>query len=134
MSEVTTFKRILNDCLKVAPADILAAGSKGLAFVDIAKITVPGEYEQGELLMSGADGFVQSTKEGINTATEICILSEYVVLKENETAYAAAYFSGEFNADLVVFPFETEDDNHNEIADSVRVPLRRAKIFLRHTH
>lgn len=124
-------KKLISDVIKVPEAYELVAGNKGAVYVDAIKIATPGAYLRGTLLMSGSDGFVKATENGIKTASEVCILADDVLLENNEEAYVAAYFTGEFNDTKVIFPFEEEDDDHDEIVEVVREPLRKAKIFLR---
>ena len=119
---------------KVPPPDDLIAGSKGAVYTDIVKIAVAGEFKRGTLLMAGTDGYVASTQAGLATAVGICILSEDITIGEDEYAEIPAYFEGEFNDARVIFPFEGEDDDHAELVEAVREPLRARKIFLRHLH
>lgn len=116
----------------VPPPDDLIAGSKGAVHADIVKVVSAGEIKRGTLLMAGSEGYVVSTQAGIATATGLCVLCDDVTVGENEYAETAAYFEGEFNDARIIFPFESEDDDHDAIVESVLEPLRRAKIFLRH--
>ena len=116
----------------VPPPDDLIAGSNGVLHADIIKIVSAGEFKRGTLLMAGADGYVASTQTGLATAAGICILCDDVTVGENEYAETAAYFEGEFNDARIIFPFESEDDDHDAIVETVRETLRKAKIFLRH--
>ena len=116
----------------VPPPDDLIAGSKGAVYTDIVKVSVAGEFKRGTLMMSGADGYIPSTQAGLASAVGICILSEDVVIGEDEYAETPAYFEGEFNDARVIFPFEGDDDDHEALVEAVREPLRKSKIFLRH--
>ena len=71
-------------------------------------------------------------KNVLTTAKEICILADDATVASGEYAEVPAYFTGEFNDAKVIFPFETGSDDHDEIVEAVREPLRRSKIFLRH--
>ena len=116
----------------VPPPDDLIAGSKGAVYTDIVKIAVAGEFKRGTLMMAGVDGYVGATQAGLATAGGICILSENIMIGENEYTETPAYFEGEFNDARVIFPFEGEDDDHAALVEAVREPLRKVKIFLRH--
>ena len=116
----------------VPPPDDLIAGSKGAVYADVVKVVSAGDFKRGTLLMAGSEGYVVSTQTGIATATGLCVLCDDVTVGENEYAETAAYFEGEFNEARIIFPFESENDDHDAIIEAVRDPLRRAKIFLRH--
>ena len=116
----------------IPPPDDLIAGSKGAVYTDIVKVSVAGEFKRGTLMMTGTDGYIPSTQAGLATANGICILSETITVSENEYAETPVYFEGEFNDARIIFPFEGENDNHEELVESVRDVLRKAKIFLRH--
>ncbi len=133
MGEAVSFELVHND-LTVPPPDNLIAGNLGAAYVDVIKVSAKGEYKRGTLLMSGSDGYVAATKEGLPTAGSICILTDDVAVGEDEYADTTAYFQGEFNDARVIFPFEGEEDSHEELVELVREPLIRHKIFLRHMH
>lgn len=124
--------QLKRDIGTVPPPDDLIAGSKGAVYVDIVKISTAGDYKRGTLMMSGADGYVNATQAGLATASGICILAEDINIGENEYAETPGYFEGEFNDARVIFPFETESDDHDALAEAVREPLRKSKIFLRH--
>ena len=67
------------DIHDVNPPDNLIAGTHVKA--GKIKLTVPGSYKRGELLMStGNNEFIASTKTGLSTAKEICILCQSVEL------------------------------------------------------
>lgn len=133
MSTPVTMELIHHD-LTVPPPDNLIAGNYGAVYADTVKIATAGEYKRGMLMMSGNDGYVSSTKAGVSTAGSLCILTDDVTVGENEYADTTAYFEGEFNDERVIFPFETETDDHDELVELVREPLRKCKIFLRHIH
>ena len=123
--------QLKRDIGTVPPPDDLIAGSKGAVFVDIVKISAAGDYKRGTLMMASADGYVNATQAGLATAGGICILAEDINVGENMYAETAGYFEGEFNDARVIFPFETESDDHDTLVESVREPLRKSKIFLR---
>ena len=116
----------------VPPPDDLIAGSKGAVYTDIARVSTAGTYKRGTLMMAGADGYVAATSTDLASAGGICILSEDITVGENEYIDTPAYFEGEFNDARVIFLFEGASDDHAELVETVREPLRKAKIFLRH--
>ena len=118
----------------VPPPDNLIAGNRGAVYTDIVKLSAAGTFKRGTLLMSGADGYTNATQAGLATAAGICILCDDITIGENEFAEVPAYFEGEFNDARVIFPFETEDDDHDTIVESVRETLRKHNIFLKHLH
>ena len=126
--------QLKRDIGTVPPPDDLIAGSKGAVFVDIVKISAAGDYKRGTLMMASADGYVNATQAGLATAGGIYILAEDINVGENMYTETAGYFEGEFNDARVIFPFETESDDHDTLVESVREPLRKSKIFLRHLH
>ena len=123
--------QLKRDIGTVPPPDDLIAGSKGAVFVDIVKISAAGDYKRGTLMMASADGYVNATQAGLATAGGIYILAEDINVGENMYTETAGYFEGEFNDARVIFPFETESDDHDTLVESVREPLRKSKIFLR---
>ena len=114
--------------------DDLIAGHYGAVHLDLIKIATAGTYKRGTLLMAGADGYVNATQAGLSTAAGLCILADDVTVGADEYADVPAYFTGEFNDARVILPFETEEDEHDELVDAIREPLRKSKIFLRHIH
>ncbi|MBR0150253.1 MAG: hypothetical protein IJP89_02695 [Synergistaceae bacterium] len=128
-----TLELVKNECT-VPPPDDLIAGSLGATYTDIVKVSAQGEYKRGTLLMPGTGGYVSATQAGLTSATSFCILCDDVTIGANEYAEIAAYFGGEFNEERVIFPFETESDDHATIIESAREPLRKCGIFLRASH
>lgn len=116
----------------VPPPDDLIAGSEGAVYTDIVKISDAGEFKRGTLMMSGNDGYILATQLGLAAANGICILAEDVTVGENQYAETPAYFEGEFNDARIILPFEGESDEHDELIESIREPLRKSKIFIRH--
>ena len=55
-----------------------------------------------------------------------------ITVGENEYIDTPAYFEGEFNDARVIFLFEGASDDHSALVETVREPLRKSKIFLRH--
>ena len=133
MAEAVSLELVHND-LTVPPPDNLIAGNWGTVYADLVKISAKGEYKRGTLLMSGSNGYVASTREGLSTADSFCILADDVTVGDDEYAETAAYFQGEFNDARVIFPFETGEDDHQELVELAIEPLRKGKIFLRHMH
>ena len=124
--------QLKRDIGTVPPPDDLIAGSKGAVYVDVVKISAAGYYKRGTLMMASSDGYVNATRTGLSTAGGICILAEDINVGENMYAETPGYFEGEFNDARVIFPFETESDDHDTLVEAVREPLRKSKIFLRH--
>lgn len=116
----------------VPPPDDLIAGSKGAVYTDIVKVAVAGTFKRGTLMMSSADSYIPSTQAGLATASGICILSEDITIGENEYTETPAYFEGEFNDARIILPFEGDSDDHDELIETIREPLRKSKIFIRH--
>ena len=128
------FQLVNNNEVVVPPPDELIAGNKGAVDIDLIKIASAGTFKRGTLLMAGSGGYVASTQAGLATAANMCILCDDVTIGADEFAEVPAYFSGDFNDARVIFPFEGEDDDHNEIVEAVREVLRVHEIFLRHIH
>ena len=124
--------QLIQSEVPTSPPDDLISGDRGAVYTDAVKLTSVGEFKRGALLMSGSNGYVTSTQAGISTASNICILADDVTINENEYAEVAAYFEGEFNDARIILPFETKDDDHNELIEAIREPLRAHKIFIRH--
>lgn len=126
--------QLIKDDGIVPPPDELIAGNLGAVYTDIIKLSSAGDFKRGTLLMAGADGYIISTQAGLNTASGICILCDDITVGDNEFAEVPAYFEGDFNDAKVIFPFETEENDHDTIVEAVRETLRKHKIFLRHLH
>lgn len=124
---------LINSVAEVPQPDMLSVGSGGVEHADVVKIATQGEFKRGTVLMNaaGSDEFAPCTAAGLNTADMFAILSENVNIGENEYADVVVYISGEFNENLVIFPWETEDDNHDEIVETARHALRKSGILLR---
>lgn len=134
MADQVSLELVKDECT-VPPPDNLIAVNWGSVYPDIVKVTSQGEFKRGTLLMTdGAGNYIASTKAGLTSANSFCILCDNVTIGENEYAETAAYFQGEFNDSKVIFPFETEEDDHDELIELARDNLRRSKIFLRHLH
>ena len=118
----------------VPPLDELIAGNKGAIHIDIIKLSAAGTFKRGTILMASSDGYVASTQAGLATAAGICILCDDITIGENEFAEVPTYFEGDFNDARVILPFEGEDDDHDTLIETIREPLRKSKIFLRHIH
>ena len=118
----------------VPPLDELIAGNKGAIHIDIIKLSGTGTFKRGTILMASSDGYVASTQAGLATAAGICILCDDITIGENEFAEVPTYFEGDFNDARVILPFEGEDDDHDTLIETIREPLRKSKIFLRHIH
>ena len=125
-----TMELVSTEAAVPAP-DMLIVGPKGAVHTDVVKVAAEGTFQRGTLLMAGADGYVPATAAGLSTASDFAILADDATVGENEYIETAAYFEGDFNEDAVIFPWETDSDDHAEIVEAAREPLRKAKIFLR---
>ena len=124
---------LINDVAQVPAPDMLITGAKGVGYSDIVRIISAGEYKRGMLLMSmtGSDDFTPCTAAGLETAQVFAVMAENITVGENEYAAVCVYISGEFNENLVIFPWETESDNHADLVELARPALRRSSIYLR---
>lgn len=118
----------------VPAPDMLLVGPGGAKHTDVVKVAAEGSFQRGTLMMASGDGYVPATAAGLSSATDFAILADDVTVGQNDHAELAAYFEGDFNEDAVIFPWETENDDHAEIVEAAREPLRRGKIFLRNAH
>ncbi|MBQ6773817.1 MAG: hypothetical protein IJP48_07135 [Synergistaceae bacterium] len=134
MADQVSLELVKDECT-VPPPDNLIAVNWGSVYPDVVKVASQGEFKRGTLLMGDVAGnFIASTKAGLTSANTFCILCDDVTIGENQYAETAAYFQGEFNDSKVIFPFETAEDDHDELIELARDNLRRSKIFLRHLH
>jgi hypothetical protein len=144
----------------IPPPDNLLVGPKGAVYTDIAKVRVPADSTllRGTLLMSDVMDsekvFVPCTVAGLTPAAPsvdltgdeesvdipipdaktFAILADTATIAADEHADTALYFEGDFNANAVILPWETDTDDHDEQIELVRETLRRQKIFLRNVH
>lgn len=126
------------------PPDMLCVGSKGAFHTDIVHLITAAyvNLPRGALIMTGATGsgetaekgFIPATEAGLTSAATFAILADPIELKSTENADIAAYFEGDFNENVVIFPWEADGDNHAEIVEAAREALRKQKIFLRRVH
>lgn len=128
MAETTQYFRKVSDIINVpAPDDLAQRDCKS----DTIIISTPGNYPRGTLLMSSDGTFIPATAEGLSAADDICILADNLSLVEDDgQALVAAYFSGVFNPDLIILPYELEDDNHYALLEVIAPILRQHCIFL----
>ena len=126
--ESTIYRQTLHQIYETCRPDELV---QGWITQDMIVLAVSGTHKRGELLMTGAGGFVPATAEGLASAKEVCILTSDREIPEGMTSTVYGYFSGTFKADSVIFPWETESDNHGEQVELVRETLRERKIFLK---
>ncbi|MBQ7578615.1 MAG: hypothetical protein IJT21_10170 [Synergistaceae bacterium] len=135
MAEATQAElQLIKNAGSAPPPDNLIASPSGAIHVDLAKISTQGEFKRGTLFMAGADGYIPATQAGLTTANNFCILCDDITIGENEFIETPAYFEGDFHDSEVIFAFETENDDHDSIIELAREPLRKCKIFLRHSH
>lgn len=131
--KITEFQQITTEAV-IPAADELAAANKGVVYADAILLAGEGEVKRGTLLMSSGENYVLATRDGIKNAENLCILCDDTTLVSDELAEVCAYFEGDFNDTKIIFPFETDEDNHAELVEAVREPLRAHKIFLRYTN
>ena len=96
-------------------------------------LTGTGDILRGTLLMSTGSGtFTPATSAGISSADELAILCDDVLgLEEGMTAKAEGYFSGEFLGTRVILSYETAEDTHSELIETIRATLRKHKLMLK---
>lgn len=116
------YEQKMYDVESVPAGDSLIAG--GSVEVAVVRITTPGEYERGQVLMSSGDSFVKATAGGIITADELAILSNRIVLEDGEEGEFWVYVSGRFNKQSLVY-----DDSID--IESLEVAMRRNCMFMR---
>ena len=140
MSNPVTLDLIKAEGTVPAP-DMLIVGPKGVVQTDIVKVRVDADTElkRGTLLMSGTKDseavYLPCTAAGLSaTGTSFAILADTVEIPAAEHAETAIYFDGDFNAASIIFPWETDADDHAEQVELAREALRKYKIFLRNTH
>jgi hypothetical protein len=151
MSNSVTLDLIKPEAMIPAP-DNLLTGPNGAVYTDIARVRVSADatLTRGTLLMSdvmenenvfvpcSVAGFTSAEAESVDIpipdARTFGILADTVILTADEHADTAVYFEGDFNSNAVIFPWETEDDDHDEQIELARETLRRQKIFLRKVH
>jgi hypothetical protein len=136
MSEAVTLNLVQIEETVPAP-DNLTAGPKGVTRTDIAKVRLSaGVLKRGTLLtvkeLEGERIFVPCAAADLAVmGTEFAILADTLTSAADDRTAAALYFSGDFNVNAVIFPWEAEGDDHMEQAELARETLRRHKIFLR---
>ena len=125
--------QLVSDAAAVPAPDMLLVGGIASSYTDILHVVSAGELKRGTVLMSmpGSDEFTLCTEAGLSAAQVYAILAESVTIGENEYADVACYIAGEFNSELVIFPWEDETMDHDEVAESARGALRRSSILLR---
>ena len=126
--------QLIKDAGAAPPPDNLIASPGGAVHIDLVKISTQGNFKRGTLLMAGADGYVPGNPAGLTSTNNFCILCDNIEIGENAYIETAAYFDRDFHDEKVIFPFETESDDHDAIVELAREPLRKCKIFLRKMH
>ena len=122
----TKWYRKVSEILQIpAPDDLV----QGYNVVDTIALAVAGEYLRGMLLMDAGSGFVKATAEGIASAVEVCVLADSLTLDDGEAA-VSAYFSGTFNPERVILPYEAEGDDHSALIEDIRPALRKHSLFI----
>lgn len=139
MSNPVTLNLVNHEGSVPAP-DMLLVTPNGARNLDIVRVRVDADsvLERGTLLMSGTKDsqvvYLPCTKPGLAAAGgSFAILGDSVTLSVTDHADVAVYFDGDFNANAVIFPWETDVDDHDEQVTLARETLRKNKIFLRNT-
>lgn len=93
------------------------------------------ELARGMLLMLNGDSFEPATATGAASSSELCICasdytSESVETEEGSIYLVWAYFSGTFKGSSIILPYETEEDDHDELIEVLRPALRKQNIFV----
>ena len=128
MSEdMAIYRRKLHQIYETVRPDELV---QGWVTQDVIEVSA-GEYQRGELMMSGEGGFVAATSEGLSSAEELCILCASNDVPEGTKWLCHGYFRGEFKASSVVLSWETSEDNHEELIEGIRETLRKHGIMLK---
>ncbi len=127
-----TLELVKTEAAVPAP-DSLAAAPNGITYAEPIKIEAEGEFKRGTVFMRTSDGtnFIAATAAGLATAKEIVILCDDITIGENEYAECVAYFKGDFNANRVILPYESESDSHEELIEAIKPLLRPHGIYLR---
>ena len=125
--------QLVSDAAAVPAPDMLLVGPLSSSYADVLHVVSEGELKRGTVLMSmaGSDDFTLCTQSGLTAAQAYAILAEDITIGAGEYADVACYIAGEFNSDLVTFPWEDETMDHDEVAESARGALRRSSILLR---
>lgn len=118
----------MSEGAEIPAADDLAVSVNAASTV---RINGPVDLVRGELLMSeGGNIFVSATKSGMETAKELAILADDVLLSDETYTTTAAYFLGHFRGERVILSFETESDDHAELIAEIAPVLREHGIFI----
>ena len=126
--ESTIYRRTLHQIYETCCPDELV---QGWTTQDMITLANAGTQKRGLVLMTGTGGFIPATSEGIGSANEVCILASTREVPEGMTATSLGYFSGTFNADSLIFSWETKSDNHSAIVEQVRGALRQHNILVK---
>lgn len=144
MSDPVVLDLVTTEATIPAP-DMLCVGPKGVHHTDIVKLMVKADaaVKRGTLLALGTitsgegesatteAAYIPALAADLDKGTTFVILADDAELEVGQYIEIAAYFEGDFNENAVIFAWETEEDDHAEIVETAREPLRRQKIFLR---
>ncbi len=94
-----------------------------------------GNFKRGMLIIPGPEGFfIPASRSGVMDADEFGVLAEDLGLEIDPTVEgseveeyttAIAYFSGQLNGDAIIFPYETDEDNHDELLSELADKFRK---------
>ena len=129
MAEDTIYRDKYTQIMQVpAPDDLI----HGWYTTSTVKLTGECSLKRGTLLMtSSGNEFTAATSVGVASAAEVAILCEDAEIPEGESMIKEAYFSGTFSGNRVILTYETEEDNHEELLEAIRIPLRKHSIMLK---
>ena len=122
-------KNLVSQIIEVDPDDLISGSGANTGMYEVV-LRTPGEYKRGELLMLSGNQYVKATSAGVASAASLVLLCDDVTFSENEYAQEWAYSSGRFLGSKIVLPYETENDSHDELLESIKPVLMRMKIYI----
>lgn len=133
MADTTIYRTKLYQVYEIPKHDELVQGAVTRDYIQVTPGTA--EIRRGMLLMSSDAGFTPATKDGIAGAKEFCICcSDFPVEtlegEDGSILLVWAYFSGTFKGTSIILPYETDEDDHDELIEALRVTFRSKNIFI----
>lgn len=131
--EKTIYRSKLHQVYDVPKHDELVQGAVTRDYIQIA--AGDKDITRGMLLMLNGDAFEPATATGAASASELCICaSNYpngTIESDNGSIMLVwAYFSGTFKGTEIVLPYETDEDDHDELIEALRSALRKQNILI----
>lgn len=126
---MSEYREKLTEITQIPAPDDLVNGS-----CTAAKIIIngPADLKRGTLMMSsGANVFAAATSEGLSSAEELCILCDDAALESGYSKVSSGYFSGEFLGTRIILGWETEEDDHSALIESIKPALRKHKLMVK---